>query len=60
MKDTANSAGKQVSSFDLNGCVFPRISAEEWEALGISPSRVREEEKRVDAEQAKQHSSSLS
>ena len=60
MKDMTNSAGKTLPSFDLSGYVFPRISDEEWEALGISPSKVREEEKRADAEQGKQRASSLS
>lgn len=60
MKDTVNSAGKTLPSFDLSGYVFPRISDEEWEALGISPSRAREEERQADTEQAIQRISSPS
>ncbi|MBI5437643.1 MAG: hypothetical protein HY936_01585 [Nitrosomonadales bacterium] len=59
MKDTANIAGKMLLSFCLDKCVFPRISDEEWEALGVSPSRAREEEKQADAERSIQRSSSF-
>lgn len=60
MKDTANSAGMLVQPTVLNRCVFPRISDEEWEALGISPSKAREMEQRADAEQAIQRPGSPS
>lgn len=60
MKDMTNSAGKTLPSFDLSGYVFPRISDEEWEALGVSPSMAREEERQADTEQVIQRASSLS
>lgn len=66
MKDTANSARKLLPSSGLNGYVFPCLSDEEWEALGVSPSRAREikkqgeEEQWAEAEQAKQRPSLLS
>jgi len=45
-----NIAEKLLPSFGLNEYVAPGVSAEEWEALGISPSQAEEVEKQVDEE----------
>lgn len=56
-----NVAEKMLPSFGLNEYVAPGISAEEWSALGIPPSKVKEVEEQVDeqAEQAVQFASSF-
>jgi HD-like signal output (HDOD) protein len=55
-----NVVEKLLPSFGLNEYVAPGISAKEWEALGISPSKAKEVEEQVDeqAEQAIQFASS--
>ena len=45
-----NIAEKLLPSFGLNEYVAPGISAEEWEALGINPSKAEEVEEQVDEE----------
>ncbi len=56
-----NITEKLLPSFGLNEYVAPGISAEEWEALGICPSKAEEVEQQVDeeAEQAIQFASSF-
>lgn len=56
-----NLAEKLLPAFGLNELVPPGISATEWEALGIPPSRASEVEEQVDeeAEQAIQFVSSF-
>ena len=56
-----NIAEKLLPSFGLNEYVAPGISAEEWEALGISPSKAEEVEEQIDeeAEQAIQFVTSM-